>query len=213
MADEVEVSYPGARQHADLCRQQQQFVQSVEDLVNGSCARFGAFTGFMALFADAYRDAHAQVSDELARAARGAGDMGTNIDAVLDDFRATDVANSRDMERLNVRTADAAAYDGPPGGADTMPGVPGQVKTANAGLGVLSNADDIAPHLPQHLPDGLPGRTPPLPDADIRGLPTDAVEIGSQVADTVAAGQTIQSAQQDEDAYEDFEAEHGGARR
>jgi len=184
----------------------------VEGLVNGPCANFGAFTGFMALFADAYRNAHAQVSDELARATRGAGDMGASIDAVLDDFRATDVANSRDLARLTVRLQSAAAYDGPAGGADTLPGMPGAVKTGTAGAGVLGNAEEMAPHLPQHLPDGLPGRTPPLPDADIRGLPTDALELGSQVADTIAGGQTIGAAQADEDAYEEFEAAHGANR-
>lgn len=213
MADEVQVSYPGARKYADVCRQQQGFVQAVEGLVNGSCANFGAFTGFMALFADAYRNAHAEVSDELARAARGAGDMGSNIDVVLDDLRATDVTSSRDMDRLIVRTTDSPGYDGPPGGVDTVPGVPGPLKSANAGAGVLTNAEDMAPHLPQHLPDGLPGRTPPLPDADIRGLPTDGLEVVSQVGDTMAAGQTIGAAERDEDAYEDFKERHGGARR
>ena len=86
----------------------------------------------------------------------------------------------------------------------------------NAGLGVLTNAEDMAPHLPQHLVDGLPGRTPPLDDAGIRGLPTDGVEIVTQTLDTIAAGQSIGQAQDDEETYEEFEQMHrrlGGGRR
>lgn len=211
MAAEVHASFTGLAQYADLCREQRDHVRSVEDLVNGSCANVGAFTGFMALFAGAYEDAHAQVSEVLAQAATGAGDLGINIDGVLADFRATDASSSSDFERLLVRTECAPGYDGPTNGGDG-PGVPGPVKSANAGASTLASAEDIAPHLPQHLVDGLPGRTPPLPDADIRGLPTDAVEVVSQVTDTMAAGESIGEAQDDEERYEEFEGSQGGAR-
>jgi hypothetical protein len=212
VAAEVHASFQGLAQYADLSRRQRGYVESVDGLVNGACGNFGAFTGFMALFAGAYRDAHEQVTAELARAARGAGDMATNLDAVLADFRATDHGVSQDFDKLIVRTECAPGYDGPSGGGEG-PGMPAPIKTGNAGLDTLSSAPDVAEHLPQHLADGLPGRTPPLPDGDIRGLPTDGVELTTQVMDTIAAGQSIGEAQDDEETYEEFESEHGGARR
>lgn len=204
MANDVHASFSGMAQYAELCRSQQRFVEAVDDLVTGSCARFGAFTGFMAMFADAYREAQSTVTDQLRAAARGAGDLGTSIDAVLADFRATDSSVSDDLGKLHVRVECAPAPDAPDGHAGG-PGVPGPIKTTNAGLGVLANAEDMAPHLPQHLADGLPGRTPPLPDADIRGLPTGGVELVTQVTDTMAAGMSIGDAEDDEDLYDDFE--------
>lgn len=212
MAAEVHASFTGLAQYADLCREQRDHVRSVDDLVNGSCANFGAFTGFMALFAGAYQDAHAQVADVLAQAATGAGDLGTNIDGVLADFRATDATSSTDFERLVVRTESAPGYDGPTN-AGEAPGVPGPVKTGNAGLDTVADVGSgMAPYLPEHLVDGLPGRTPPLPDADIRGLPTDGVEVVTQVSDTIAAGVSMGEAEDDEELYEEFEETHGGAR-
>ena len=211
MAAEVHASFRGLAQYADLCRQQQGYLQRVDDLVNGSCANFGAFTGFMAMFAGAYQDAHAEVTDVLARATTAAGDLGGNIDAVLADFRATDATTSTDFERLTVRTECAPGYDGGSCGSDG-PGMPAPIKTANAGLSTLAQAENIAPHLPEHLVDGLPARTPPLPDADIRGLPMDGVELPAQVMDTLAAGMSIGEARDDEERYEEFEESHGGAR-
>ena len=39
----------------------------VEDVVTDSCANFGAFTGFMAMFGGGYRDAQGTVAAEIAR--------------------------------------------------------------------------------------------------------------------------------------------------
>lgn len=206
MAGEVHASFSGMAQYADLCRDQQRFVEKVGDLVNGPCANVGAFTGFMGVFAGPYKEAQGTVSDEIQRAAKGAGDMGTNIDSVLADFRATDGGVSNDLGKLNVQVVDAT-FDGI-AGHEGGPGVPAPIKTTNAGLGLLDNAENMAPHLPQHLPDGLPGRTPPLPDAGIRGLPTDGVEVVVQVTDTIAAGISIGEARDDEDTYEEFENRH-----
>lgn len=211
MAVEVRASFTGLAQYAQLCRQQRDYVRRVDDLVSDSCANFAAFTGFMALFAGAYEDAHAQVTEALEKSATGAGDLGTNIEAVLADFRATDGSTSSEFERLIVRTEATAAYDGPTNPGDGL-GMPGQAKTANAGLSTVANAEDIAPHLPQHVTDGLPGRTPPLPDADVRGLPTHGVELTTQLLDTFAAGKSIGDARDAEDKYEEFEGARGDAR-
>jgi hypothetical protein len=194
-------------QYADLCRDQQRYLEKVDVLVNGQCANFGAFTGFMAMFAGAYQDAHATVADEIRRAAGGAGDMGSAVEAVLADFRRTDDGVDNDLGKLSVKVG-CATFDGI-AGHEGGPGVPGQIKTTNAGVGVLAHAGDMADDLPQHLSDGLPGRTPPLPDADLRGLPTDGVEFVSQVTDTAAAGISIGQAQDDEDTYEEFEGRRG----
>lgn len=216
MAQEVHVSFQGMSQYVGMCRDQQRFVERVEDLVNGSCANFGAFTGFMALFAGAYQDAQRTVAAQVRNAASGAHQLGENIADTRADFRRTDdgVTNDLDGVRVDVECAPAPTIGN--GGGDG-PGMPAPIKTANAGLGVLGNAENMAPHLPQHLPDGLPGRTPPLDDAGIRGLPTDGVEIVTQTLDTVAAGQSIAQAQDDEELYEEFEDLHsrlgGGGRR
>ena len=111
------------------------------------------------------------------------------------------------MGKLQVKVTCAPDPGDAPGHPDG-PGMPAPIKTANAGASTVALAPDVADHLPQHLPDGLPGRTPTLVDAGIRGLPTDGVEIVSQVADTMAAGQSIGQAQDDEDIYEDFENRH-----
>ena len=206
MAGEVHASFSGMAQYADLCRDQQRFVEKIDDLVNGQCANFGAFTGFMAMFAGSYKEAHATVADEIRRAAKGAGDLGTTIDAVLADFRKTDDGVKNDLGKIDVRV-ECATFDGI-AGHEGGPGMPGPIKTTNSGLGVLTNAEDMAPHLPQHLADGLPGRTPPLPDAGIRGLPTDGVEVVTQVTDTIAAGMSIGEAEDDEALYEEFENRH-----
>lgn len=206
MAGEVHASFSGMAQYADLCRDQQRFVEKIGDLVNGPCANVGAFTGFMAMFAGVYKDAQATVAEEIRRAAKGAGDMGTNIDAVLADFKATDGGVSNDLGKLNVRVVDAT-FDGI-AGHEGGPEMPGPIKTTNAGLGLLAHAEDMADDLPQHLDDGLPGRTPQLPDSGIRGLPTDGVEVLTQVTDTMAAGVSINQAEDDEDLYEEFEDRH-----
>ncbi len=214
MAQEVHVSFQGMSQYVDMCGDQQRFVEKVEDLVNGSCANFGAFTGFMALFAGAYEDAQRTVATQLRSSATGARQLGDNIADTRADFRSTDegVTNDLDGVRLEVECADTPTVGGPNGGG---PGMPAPIKTGNAGAGVLANAEDMAPHLPQHVADGLPGRTPPLDDAGIRGLPTDGIEIITQTLDTVAAGQSISQAQDDEETYEEFEHMHrrlGGRR-
>lgn len=216
MAQEVHVSFHGMSQYVGMCRDQERFVEKVEDLVNGSCANFGAFTGFMALFAGAYEDAQRTVSTQIRSAATGANQLGENIADTRSDFRRTDdgVTNDLDGVRVEVECADTPTVGG--GGDGGGPGMPAPIKTTNAGAGVLTNAENMAPHLPQHLPDGLPGRTPPLDDAGIRGLPTDGIEIVTQTLDTIAAGQSISQAQDDENTYEEFEDMHrrlgGGAR-
>lgn len=211
MAGEVHASFSGMARYADLCRDQQRYLEKVDDLVNGSCANFGAFTGFMGAFAGPYKEAQGTVADAIQRAAQGAGDLGTNIDAVLADFRRTDDDVKNDLGKLDVRV-DCATFEGI-AGHEGGPGVPAAVKTGNAGLGVLANAENMAPHLPQHLLDGLPGRTPPLPDAGIRGLPMDGVEVVTQVTDTLSAGISIGEARDDEDLYEGFEDKHRNERQ
>lgn len=215
MAREVHVSFRGMAQYVELCRDQQGYVEKVDDLVSGPCGNFGAFTGFLALFAGAYRDAHGTVVEEVRAAAAAAGRLGTNIADTRADFRATDEAVTADLDGVRVSVQCATVPTVGDGGGDG-PGMPAPIKTTNAGLGVLANAEDMAPHLPQHLADGLPGRTPPLEDAGIRGLPTDGVELVSQVLDTAAAGQSIGQAQADEEQYEEFEHLHrrlGGGER
>lgn len=204
MTKDVHASFSGMKAYAELCRQQESILGKIEDVVTGSCANFGAFTGFMVMFGDTYRTAQSTVSAEIVRAKQAAADMATNIDATVTDFQETDSGVSDDMGKLKVKVtcaSDAGAAPGHPDG----PGVPAPIKTANAGVSTVANADEVAEHLPQHLADGLPGRTPPLDDAGIRGLPTDGVEVVVQVTDTIAAGQSIGQAQDDEKLYEDFE--------
>lgn len=203
MAQEVHVSFSGMSQYVGMCRDQERFLEKVEDLVNGSCANIGAFTGFMALFAAAYEDAQGTVAAQLRNAVTGAHHLGENIADTRADFRRTDEGVTSDLDgvRVDIECAPTPTV----GGRGDSPGMPGPIKTGNAGLGVLRNAENMAPHLPQHLPDGLPGRTPPLDDAGIRGLPTDGVEIVTQTLDSIAAGQSIAQAQDDEDTYEEFE--------
>ncbi|GCD89733.1 hypothetical protein [Nocardioides sp. LS1] len=205
MAAEVHASFSGMRKYAELCRDQQRFIDKVDELVNGQCADFGAFTGFMAMFSGSYKEAHATVAEEVRRAARGAGDLGANITAVLHDFRTTDEGVKNDLGKLDVKVD--AAHLGHLAGHEGGPGLPTPIKVGNAALSYLDHASDVAEHMPQHLA-GLPGRTPPLPDADIRGLPTDGVELVSQVTDTIAAGESMSDAQDDENLYEDFENRH-----
>ena len=50
-------------------------------------------------------------------------------------------------------------------------------------------------------------------DIDLRGTPADGVSLTSDVMDTIAAGQSIGDAQDDEEDYEGFEEEHGGDTR
>jgi hypothetical protein len=193
--------------YAELCRKQEAILGKVEEVVTGSCANFGAFTGFMSMFQGGYRDAQSTVATEIARARKAASDLADNIDATVVDFRETDSGVSQDMGKLQVKVTSAPDPGDAPGHPDG-PGMPAPIKTANAGASTVALAPDVADHLPQHLPDGLPGRTPTLDDAGIRGLPTDGVEVVSQVADTVAAGQSIGQAQDDEDIYKDFENRH-----
>lgn len=207
MAQEVHVSFHGMSQYVGMCRDQERFVEKIEDLVNGSCANFGAFTGFMALFAGAYEDAQRAVSTQMRNAATGANQLGENIADTRADFRRTDEGVTNDLDGVRA-SVECAATPTIGGGDGDGPGMPGPIKTGNAGLGVLGNAENMAPHLPQHVPDGLPGRTPPLEDAGIRGLPTDGVEIVTQTIDTIAAGQSISQAQDDEEKYEEFEGLH-----
>ena len=215
MAQEVHVSFSGMSQYVGMCRDQERFLEKVEDLVNGSCANIGAFTGFMALFAGAYEDAQGTVVAQLCNAVTGAHHLGENIADTRADFRRTDEGVTSDLDgvRVDIECAPTPTV----GGRGDSPGMPGPIKTGNAGLSVLRNAENMAPHLPQHLPDGLPGRTPPLDDAGIRGLPTDGVEIVTQTLDSIAAGQSIAQAQDDEDTYEEFEDMHrrlgGGGHR
>ncbi len=215
MGQEIHVSYRGMSQYVGMCREQERFLEKVEDLVNGSCANIGAFTGFMAMFAGSYEDAQRTVSEQLRRSATAAGQLGDNIADTRADFRSTDdgVTNDLNGVRVEVECADSPTIGG--GGSDG-PGMPAPVKTTNAGLGVLTNAENMAPHLPQHLTDGLPGRTPPLSDAGIRGLPTGGVELLTQGLDLIAAGQSISQAEDDEQTYEEFEDMHrrlGGQNR
>lgn len=215
MAQEVHVSYHGMSQYVGMCRDQERFLEKVEDLVNGSCANFGAFTGFMALFAGAYEDAQRTVASQVRNAVTGANQLGENIADTRADFRATDDGVTTDLDgvRVDVECAPTPTV----GSGGDGPGMPAPIKTTNAGMDALRNAETMAPHLPQHLSDGLPGRTPPLVDAGIRGLPTDGVEIVTQTLDTVAAGQSISQAQDDEETYEEFEHMHrrlgGGGHR
>lgn len=207
MGQEVHVSFRGMSQYVRLCREQQRFVEKVEDLVNGSCANFGAFAGFMALFAGAYQDAHCTVATHVRTAASAAGELGESIADTRADFRSTDdgVTNDLDGVRVGVECAPSPGVAGPDGAG---PGMPGPIKTVNAGLGLTATTASMAPHLPQHLVDGLPGRTPPLDDAGIRGLPNDGVGIVTQSLDTIAAAQSIGQAQDDEVRYEEFEDMH-----
>jgi hypothetical protein len=204
---EVHASFSGMKAYAELCRKQESILGKVEDVVTGSCANFGAFTGFMTLFGGVYRDAQGTVAAEIARARTAAGDLASNIDATVADFQETDSGVSDDMGKLRVKVTCAADPGDAPSHSDG-PGVPADIKTANAGASTVAKAEDVADHLPQHLVDGLPGRTPPLDDAGIRGLPTDGVELVVQVTDTIAAGQSIGQAQEDEDLYEEFENRH-----
>jgi hypothetical protein len=215
VAQEVHVSYHGMSQYVGMCRDQERFLEKVEDLVNGSCANFGAFTGFMALFAGAYEDAQRTVASQVRNAVTGANQLGENIADTRADFRATDDGVTTDLDGVRVDVGCAPTPTIGSGGDG--PGMPPPIKTTNAGMDALRNAETMAPHLPQHLSDGLPGRTPPLVDAGIRGLPTDGVEIVTQTLDTVAAGQSISQAQDDEETYEEFEHMHrrlgGGGHR
>lgn len=203
----VHASFAGMKAYAELCRTQESILGKVEDVVTGSCANFGAFTGFMDLFEGGYRDAQATVAAEIARAKKAAGDLASNIDLTVMDFQETDSGVSNDIGKLRIKVTCAPDPGDAPGHSDG-PGVPAPIKTANAGASTVANADKVAGHLPQHLADGLPGRTPPLDDAGIRGLPTDGVEVVVQVTDTIAAGQSIGQAENDEDTYEEFENRH-----
>ncbi|UUZ58784.1 hypothetical protein [Nocardioides sp. B-3] len=176
MGKEVHASFAGMKAYAELCRTRESIPGKVEDVVTGSCANFGAFTGFMDLFEGGYRDARATVAAEIARARKAAGDLASNIDLTVKDFRETDSGVSNDPGKITVKI-DCAADPGSAPGHPDGPGVPAGIKTANSGATTVANAEKIADHLPQHLPDGLPGRTPQLDDAGIRGLPTDGVEV------------------------------------
>ncbi len=204
---DVHASFSGMKNYAELCRKQEAILGKVEEVVTGSCANFGAFTGFMSMFSGGYRDAQSTVATEISRARSAAADMAANIDATVADFRETDSGVSNDMGKLQVKVTSAPDPGDAPGHPDG-PEVPAPIKTANSGASTVADAPDVADHLPQHLPDGLPGRTPTLDDAGIRGLPTDGVEVVTQVTDTIAAGQSIGHAQDDEDTYEDFENRH-----
>ena len=105
------------------------------------------------------RNAHRTVSEQLRRSASGAGQLADNIADTRADFRSTDDAVTNDLDGVRVEV-DCAPVPTVRGGDGEDPGTPGPIKTTNAGLGVLTNAENMAPHLPQHLVDGLPGRTP-----------------------------------------------------
>ena len=143
MANEVRASFRGMAQYVDLCRDQQQYVQTIEDLASGSCANVGAFSGFMVFFADAYREAQATAADEIRAAARAAGQLGTNIADTRADLRSTDEGVTKVLEglRVSVQCAEAPGIGGAGGDG---PGMPAPIKTANAGFGVLAEAEGMA---------------------------------------------------------------------
>lgn len=206
MARDVHVSFQGMAEYVRLCEQQQRYLERIQDVVSGSCANFGAFSGFMAPFRGTYETAHATVTESLRASSAGAGRLGDSIADTRRDFREADSGVKADLGRLRVKVEAAGGSSTPYDAGGGL--IPTPVKQVNAGVDTLASTEDVAEHLPQHLADGLPARHPTLPDAGLRGLPTDGVELVAQVTDMVETGQGIGDARDDEDRYEQFEGLH-----
>lgn len=200
MGDQVTVSFEGLGDYARLSGDQKGYLKQVEGLVNGSCANFGAFTGFLAFFAGTYETAHGTVSEELARSRRAAHDLRAAFRDTLRDYRTTDEEITRTMVDVRKKVDEATPFQLPddPSG----PGMPRPLKYGASGVGT---GEAISDEL------GDPGRR--APDVDVRGTPADGLSLTSDVMDTISAGQSIEDAKDDEQDYEDFEDERAGGDR
>lgn len=197
MGGEVRVSFPRLQQYSTMCEQQDGYVAAVDGLVNGSCANFGAFTGFMALFKGAYSDAHATVAASMDDARKAAQGASSAFLAVKGELEAADAAVQGDIDKVKVKVEAPSAYDGP--GAPGSPGgVPGEVKYVNGVAQTVAGTTDT-----------MAGGVNSV-DHGIRGLPTDGLDLAANVTDTMTTGIGMGETDEDIRDYEEFEDEHGG---
>lgn len=193
---EMRASLPGLQQLIGLQGRQVAYVDAVKAHVDGQAGDFGAFTGIMSLFADAYRDAHDTVSTSLGQAGDVAVEVRRAIRLVREDFEDTDRAVGVQFDRFTLQVESGDAYDGPtPGGSD---GVPGSIKY---GGGVLSTVATVTDEM-----DDILGTT--TVDQGIRGLPSDAIDVVSSTTDVIQSGPAASDAAKDIDRYEEFANRH-----
>lgn len=196
MGGEMRASLPGLQQLVGLQGRQVEYVDAIEAHVSAQAGDFGAFTGIMGLFADAYREAHRIVSESLRESGDGAADMRAAIRAVREDFEDTDRSVGTRFDRFTLQVQAGDAYDGPsPHGHD---GVPGGLKY---GAGVLATVAQVTDEMDEAL-----GTT--TVDQGIRGLPSDAVDVVANTTDVIQSGIAAGEAEDDTDRYHDFQDRH-----
>ena len=176
MGGEMRASLPGLQQLVGLQGRQVGYVDAIESHVSGQAGDFGAFTGIMSMFADAYREAHETVSASLRESGDGAVDLRSAIRAVREDFEDTDRAVGTRFDRFTVQVEAGDAYDGPsPHGHD---GVPGPIKYGGGVLVIVATFTDEM--------DEILGTTGV--DQGIRGLPSDAIDVVANTTDVIQSG-------------------------
>lgn len=192
MGGEMRASLPGLQQLVGLQGRQVGYVDAIESHVSTQAGDFGAFTGIMGLFADAYREAHETVSASLRESGDGAADMRAAIRAVREDFEDTDRSVGNRFDRFTLQLQAGDAYDGPsPHGHD---GVPGGIKY---GAGVLDTVAEVTDEMDHAL-----GTT--TVDQGIRGLPSGAVDVVANTTDVIQSGIAAGEAEDDTERYEEF---------
>ena len=201
----IEVNYAGMRELAHAAELQRSYLRSVHSFVAGGCANFGAFSGFMTIFAGQYRTAYTDAETSLAQSPDAAQGMASKIRTTAATFRDKDVAASDRLKAFETKVT----YAGLPTVGPAGPVAPGESgpfvtrgdKNVAGGTGVVADVSRegenlFNPHVPAHAWDDGPKSLNPFSPIALAG------EIESAVGTTADAA----SVGDDLDDYEAFEA-------
>ena len=201
----IEVNYAGMRELAHAAEQQRSYLRSVHSFVAGSCANFGAFSGFMTIFAGQYRSAYSDAEASLSQSPEAAQGMASKIRTTAATFHDKDIAASDRMKAFETKITTAGLPTmgpaGPMAPADPGPVVSRGDKNIAGGTGVVADVTRegenlFNPHVPAHAWDDGPKSLNPFSPIALAGEIESAV---NTTADAASVGDDLED-------YEAFEA-------
>lgn len=200
----IEVNYAGMAELAQAAELQRGYLRSVHSFVTGSCANFGAFSGFMTIFAGQYRTAYTDAETSLSDSPGAAQGMASKIRTTADNFHQRDIAASDRLKafetKISVAGLPSIGPAGPMAPGEHGPWVTREDKNVAGGAGVLADVaregeNVFNPHVPANAYDTGPKSLNPLSPIALAGEIENAV---TTTADAASAGDDV-------DDYEDFE--------
>ncbi|GAA2739035.1 hypothetical protein GCM10009867_33530 [Pedococcus aerophilus] len=200
----IEVNYGGMAELAQAAELQRGYLRSVHSFVTGSCSNFGAFSGFMSIFAGQYRSAYTDAETSLSQSPGAAHGMASKIRTTADNFHQRDIAASDRLKAFETQISVAGLPSIGPGGpmapGEHGPWVTREDKNIAGGAGVViditrEGENLFNPHVPAHAWDDGPKSLNPLSPIALAGEIENAV---NTTADAAGVGDDL-------DDYRDFE--------